>query len=257
MPQIKKFIAILILMWITGSCYKPSEDSIIPQIQLQGIDFKHEFPTNPDVLTLTLKFKDGDGDLGINGDETEIYTSPTETKDISTPTYYYYQLSKINTWFTTHKSNEVLKSGYEYVTYASHRKIHSLPFDTLPELNCKNWELRLNPVDTFYIQQNPYANNIFVYLYIKNQNGSYIYFDPADLYPFGDRCVTNFFHGRFEVLSSDPGRKSPLEGTITYRIQSSALYLNLHGKTVKLKIHILDRAFHKSNLIESDDFVIR
>jgi hypothetical protein len=26
---------------------------------------------------------------------------------------------------------------------------------------------------------------------------------------------------------------------------------------LKLKIHILDRAFHKSNVVESDDFVIR
>jgi len=257
MPQIKNLIAILILMWVAGSCFKQQETPIAPQIQLQSIDFKHEFPTSPDVLTLSLKFQDGDGDLGINGDETEIYVSPTEVKDISTPTYYYYESSKNTTWYATHQNNEVLKKGYEYVSYASHRKIHSLPFDTLPALTCKNWEFRATPADTLYIQQNPYANNIFVYLYTRNSDASYAYFDPTDVYPFGDRCVTNFFHGSFNVLSSDLGRKSPIEGTIIYRIQSSALYFYLHGKTVKLKTYILDRAFHKSNVIESDDFVIR
>jgi len=258
MNWIKNFITILILMWITGSCFKP-ESPIIPQIQIQSIDFKHEFPASPDVLTLTLKFKDGDGDLGINGDETEIHVSQTEAKDISSPTYYYYQSSNNSTWYPTHQNNEVLKNGYEYVNYAAYREIHSSPFDTLPPLTCKNWELRATPVDTLYIQQNPYANNIFVYLYTKNSNDSYTYFDPADpkRYPFGDRCVTNFFHGRFKVLSSDLGNKSPIVGTITYNIQSSALYFYLHGKTIKLKTYILDRAFHKSNLIESDDFVIR
>ncbi|HEV8515815.1 MAG TPA: hypothetical protein VGQ59_21185 [Cyclobacteriaceae bacterium] len=256
MPQTKNSIAILVLMGIVGGCFKP-DNSITPQIQFQSVEFKHGSPTSADVLTISINFKDGDGDLGINGDETEIAVSPAESKDISTPIYYYYQLSQSAIWYPTHKSNETLKNGYEYVNYASYRKIHSSPFDTLPALTCKNWELRQTPADTLYIQQNPYANNIFVYLYTKSQNGSYTYFDPTNLYSFGDRCVNNFFHGRFQVLSLNLGKKSPLEGTITYNIQSSALYSLLNGKTAKLKIYILDRAFHKSNLVESADFVIR
>ena len=66
-----------------------------------------------------------------------------------------------------------------------------------------------------------------------------------------------FRNGRFKVLSSDLGRISPLEGNLTYTIQSTALYLFLQGKTLKLKSYILDRALHKSNVIESEDFAIR
>jgi hypothetical protein len=180
-------------------------------------------------------------------------------KDIITPFYYYFQLSNHGTWYPTHQNNMELPAGYQYVNYASYCTISELPFDTLPGLlTCKNWEYRANPADTLYIQQNPYSNNIFVHLFTKNSDGSYTYFDPADpkFFPFGDRCVTNFFDGRFSILSSDLGNKKPLEGTLTYKIQSAALYFYLHGKTIKVKIYILDRAFHKSNVIDSDDVVI-
>jgi len=256
MNRTKKLI--LILTCITSGCFKPPESPVAPEIQLQSIDFKHEFPVSPDILTLTLKFKDGDGDLGINGDETAIHSYP-DPKDITSPYYYYYELSNNTTWFSTHENNKVLPNGYQYVNYASQRMIHTFPFDTLPgDLTCKHWEFRTNPADTLYIQQNPYSNNIFVYLFIKNTNGSYVYFDPTDpkLFPFGDRCVTNFFNGRFPVISSDLGKKAPQDGTITYTIPSSALYFYLHGKTVKLKVYVLDRVFNKSNIVESDDFII-
>jgi len=149
-----------------------------------------------------------------------------------------------------------LLPGYEYVNYAAKRLILKHPFDTLPELTCKDWEYRATPADTLYIESNPYNNNMFVYLYTKNAGGTYTYFDPATYFAFGTQCTTNFFNGRFPVLSSDLGKKSSLEGTITYKIQSAALYLYLHGKTIKLKIYILDRAFNKSNVVESEDFVI-
>ncbi len=256
MRLIRNFIVILILLWITGGCLKQPESSIIPQIQLQGIDFKHEFPAAADTLIINLKFTDGDGDLGINGDDTVINNGST-VYDINTPYYFVYDEAKNTTWYYTHGNNVSLPKGYHYVNYASYRTIHTLPFDTLPgALTCKNWEYRATPADTLYIESNPYNNNMFVYLYTKNADGTYTYFDPTTYFAFGTQCTTNFFNGRFPVLSSDLGKKSSLEGTITYKIQSAALYLYLHGKTIKLKIYILDRAFNKSNVVESEDFVI-
>jgi hypothetical protein len=93
-------------------------------------------------------------------------------------------------------------------------------------------------------------------LYIKNPDGTYTYFDPTTLYPLA-QCTPNFFNGRFPILSSDLGKKSSLDGTITYKYQSAALYFLFHGKTLKIKAYILDRAFHKSNVVESGDFVIK
>ncbi|HEV8513353.1 MAG TPA: hypothetical protein VGQ59_08750 [Cyclobacteriaceae bacterium] len=261
MRWIRNFIIILVLIWVVGGCLKQPENSIIPQIQFQGLAFKHEMPNAVDTLIITLKFTDGDGDLGINGDETAIYTSATDSTDINSPFYYIYDTAHINsTWYYTHYNNLKLPKGFHYVNYASYRKFHFLPFDTLPgtgTLSCKNWEYRSSPSDTLYIQVNPYNNNIFVDVYTKNANGSYTFFDPTKIYPFGNLCVTNFFNSRFPILSSDLGKKSSLDGTITYKIQSAGLYIFLGGKTIKVKTYILDRAFHKSAWIESDDFIIK
>lgn len=253
----RNFIGSLILMWVLGACLKQPESSIIPLIQLLNIDFKHEFPAAADTLIISLKFTDGDGDLGLNSDDSVIYTSDTEYYDIATPFYFYYETAKNSVWYYTHDNNLKLPAGFSYVNYASYRTIPTAPFDTLPgALTCKHWEYRANPVDTLYILNNPYNNNILVYLYTKDPGGTYTYFDPTTYFAFGTQCTTNFFNGRFPVLSSDLGKKSALDGTLTYKIQSSALYLYLHGKTIKLKIYIYDRAFHASNVVESDDFVI-
>jgi hypothetical protein len=257
MRWIRNFTIILILIWIVGACLKQPENSIIPQIQLQGLNFKKEFPVASDTLTITLRFSDGDGDLGIDGSETAIYASGTDSIDINTPYYFAYDTLRNTTWRYTHYNNATLPKGYKWVNYASHRTIHTHPFDTLPSnLTCKDWEYRANPADTLYIQLNPYNNNIFVDIYTKGSGGTYTLFDPINVYPFGNLCVTNFFNGRFPILASDLGKKSSLDGTITYKIRSPALWIFLRGKTIKVKAYILDRAFHKSNIIESDDLVI-
>ena len=237
---------------------KQPENSVVPKIQLQSIAFKNEYQSTkkPDTLILTIKFTDGDGDLGINGDETAIYTGANDSTDINSPYYFVYDTTKNTVWYYTHRNNVSLPPAYKYVDYASSQRIHSHPFDTLPPLTCKNWEQRQVPADILYIQTNPYNNNIFVDIYIKNADGSYTYFDPTKIYPFGNLCVTNFFNGRFPILSSDLGKKSSLDGTITYKIQSAGLCLFLCGKTIKVKTYILDRAFHKSNL-DSTTFIVK
>jgi hypothetical protein len=257
MRWIRNFGFSLILMWCIGGCLKQPENSIIPSIQFQSVSFKHEMPKAADTLIITLKFTDGDGDLGVNGDETAIYTSPSDSTDITTPFYYIYDSAKNTTWYYSHYNNITLPKGYKYVNYASYRTIHTLPFDTLPgTLNCKNWELRVSPADTLYIQQNPYAYNLFMDVYTKNPDGSYTLFDPSIYFTSLTQCSSNVFDGRFPILSSDLGKKSSLDGTITYKYQSAALYLLFHSKTLKIKVYILDRAFHKSNVAESDDFTI-
>ncbi len=257
MRWIRNFIGCLILMWVVGACLKQPENSVIPAIQLLSIDFKHEFPAAADTLIVTLKFTDGDGDLGLNSDDSVIFTSDTEYVDITTPYYFVYDTLKNSVWYYTHSNNAKLPSGYKYVNYASKRLIHTDPFDTLPDaINCKNWEYRSNPADTLYIQHNPYAYNFFMDIYEKNPDGTYTLFDPATYFTSLEQCSSNVFDGRFPIMSSDLGKKSSLDGNITYKYQSAALFLIFRTKTLKLKVHILDRAFHASNVVESDDFTI-
>jgi len=259
MRWIRNFTAILVLTWVVGACLKQPENSIVPEIQFQSLSFRNEFLSTGkyDTLILTLKFTDGDGDLGLSPDETAIYTSSADSVDINSPYYYVYDTTKNTIWYYTHSSNVPLPPAFKYVNYASSQNIHSHPFDTLPPLSCKNWEQRRTPSDILYIQLNPYNNNIFVDIYIKNTDGTYTYFDPTKIYPFGELCSPNFFNSRFPILSSDLGKKSSLSGTLTYKIQSAALCIFLCGKTIKVKTYILDRAFHKSNIAESDDLIIK
>ncbi len=256
MRWIRNLFGCLILVWVVGACLKQPENSVIPTITLQSVNFKHVFPVAADTLIVTLKFTDGDGDLGINGDETAIYTSASDSTDINSPFYYVYDSAKNTVWYYVHEPNVSLPKGYHYVNYASHRNIHTHPFDTLPSApTCANWEFRASPADTLYIQDNPYNNNFFMDVYIKNPSGTYTYFDITTLYPLAE-CTPNAFNGRFPILSSDLGKKSSLDGTITYKYQSAGLYLHFEGETLKIKVYILDRAFHKSNVVESGDIFI-
>jgi hypothetical protein len=257
MRWIRNFAVILILMWIVDACLKQPENSIIPQIQIQSVVFKKGNLTAfiDDTLIVTLKFSDGDGDLGVNGDETAIYTSQFDSTDINTPFYYIYDSAQNATWYYTHSSNVSLPKGYHYVNYAAHRNIHTHPFDTLSStLTCKYWEIpSIAQIDTLYRQDNPYNSNFFMDIYTKNPNGSYTLFDLDSYYAI-NKCPVQV--NRFPILSSDLGKKSSLDGTITYRYSSAVIYLLFHNEALKVKVYILDRAFHKSNVVESDDILI-
>jgi hypothetical protein len=258
MRWIRNYAIILILMWLVGACLKQPENSIVPLITYQSIVFKHETPAAVDTLIVTVKFTDGDGDLGINGDETAIYTSATDSTDINTPFYYVYDSAKNNIWYYTHKNNLVLPKGIHYVNYASYRKFHTFPFDTLSAaVDCAHWEFRSNPADTLAIRLNPYYNNFFMDVFTKNPDGTYTYIDPLTYYSFKNGCDPDLFNGRFPILPSDLGKKSSLDGTIVYKYISAGIYTKFHGQTLKVKVYILDRAFHRSNTVESDDIAIK
>lgn len=62
--KIIKGLAVLFITLSLGSCFDPPEFPIVPQIDFEDVVFKQGAPT--DSLILTLGFKDGDGDLGID-----------------------------------------------------------------------------------------------------------------------------------------------------------------------------------------------
>jgi hypothetical protein len=262
MRWIRIFSSLLILIWLLGGCQKQPDYSIVPQIQLQNITFKNEFQStgNPDTLIISLRFTDGDGDLGINPDETAIYTSPTDSIDLNDPFYFIYDSTQLSApWYPVHQNDLPLATDFHYVNYATTRTYHTLQaFDTLSVLTCKHWQIRASPVDTLYIQSNPNQYNIFVYIFTKNPDGTYTYYDPDDPknQAFGERCQPNFFNSTFPVLSTDLGKSSPLDGTLTYKYQSRAFYLAFHAKIIRVSICITDRALHKSNVVTSDDILI-
>ena len=215
-----------------AACFEPPQYSIIPSIEFSDIIFKDiANPSDPDSLILSIHFKDGDGDLGIDPSETN---PPFNDK-------FYFQFS-----------------DGTYLTYKYKRTDPN--YDTLPAFvqpyNCINWEVRTvnSTIDTFYIQLNPNHYNIFVNYYIKNNDGSFKEFDWQKEFPYPNCGIT--FDGRFPLLSKDITRKAPLDGTIRYGMASTGFLILFSIKTLKLEVVIQDRMFHKSDTVVTPEFTL-
>lgn len=244
MTGIRNFAMGLLVLITFHSCFNPPEYPIVPQIEFDRIQFKDvTTPGSADTLVLTLKFKDGDGDLGLRD---------ADTTNILYANKLYYRLS----------NNTLLN----YATKRAWDKDNNPANDTLPNFvapfNCTKWEVinfTRNGVatrDTLYIKLNPNHYNIFVDFLVKNNDGSFTKFDPQQIFVYPN-CSVNLFNGRFPILSKDLNREAPLEGTIRYAMRSNAFNVFFSIRTLKLRIRIQDRALNKSNEIETPEFTLQ
>lgn len=255
MRWIRTFLVAMVLILLVDSCLKQPEYNIIPEITLQDLIFK---PGNiskgiQDTLKVIINFKDGDGDLGIGASDSAYL-------DFYNPWYIVYDSITFQSRPIAYKS-VALPGRYKYITY----KTRKLPaFDTLPAINCTSWEQRFTTVngqsqvkDSVYIQQNSHAFNIFITISEKNPDGTYSPYNPTDpaKYPFPN-CNANFLRATFPNLSTDEGKKTPLDGTLKYNINSFALNSTFSIKVLKLEVYITDRAFHKSNVVGKEGFTL-
>lgn len=233
----KRLVNWLALCGIVGlfavSCADPPQYSPIPSIEYDNVIFKDiTDPSLQDSLIITVRFKDGDGDMGLDATETG---TPYNDK------FYF-----------------VFPDG-TFVTYKTKRT--NPHYDTLPAFikpyNCINWDIKTvnSKIDTFYYQANPNTHNIFVQYFIKNSDGSFTEFKWTEQfgYPF---CATSF-DGRFPILSKNLSQKIPLDGTIRYGMVSTGFLVLFSIKTLKLRITIEDRALNKSNSVETPEFTLQ
>ena len=209
----------------------------VPEITFNDLVFKDvSNPSSADTLILTINFKDGDGDLGLDDSETG---KPYNDK------YYY-----------------VFQDG-SFLNYKAKRTI--AVFDTLPDFvtpyNCINWDVITDPAtgkvtDTLYFTLNPDHYNIFVDFYIKQPDNSFALYDwkKEFIYP---NCQVNGFDGRFPILSKDLSQKTAQEGKIRYSMKSVGFLIFFSIKVLKLKISIQDRLLHRSNVIETPEFTLQ
>jgi len=224
----------LVLALAFNACFKAPEFPAIPEITFNDIVFKEVTdPSSADTLILTINFKDGDGDLGLDDSETG---KPYNDK-------YYYRF----------------QDG-SFVSYKTKRMLAGTANDTLPDFvtpyNCINWDVITDPnsgkvTDTLYFTLNPYHYNIFVDFYIQQPDKSFALYDWTRefIYP---NCQVNGFDGRFPILSKDLSQKTAQEGKIRYSMKSVGFNIFFSIKLLQLRIYILDRAGNKSNVIITD-----
>ncbi len=228
-----------------ASCFEPPVYSKIPAIEFDNITFIDVAnPSDPDSLILSIKFKDGDGDLGLDANNPYDTMYPYHNKaffDTTGAKYYYPAFDPFFISYKTKRTNP--------------------KFDTLPAFAkpyyCVNWEVKTsgNKVDTFYYELNPNHHNIFIDFLVKNNDGTFKEFDWMKEFAYPNCGIT--LDGRFPVLSKDLGRASPLDGKIRYAMGSVGYTILFSIKTLKLRIMIQDRGLNKSNIIETPEFTLQ
>lgn len=228
-----------IILLAANACFNPPEYPVVPQIEFSSLKFKDvPNPADADSLILTLKFKDGDGDLGLMDSDTTILKYANK---------YYFRFP-----------------DGTFITYLTKRTVSG--YDTLPDFkspfNCTNWDILTltkggaQVKDTLYFKLNPNHYNIFVEFQVKGNDGSFTTFDPKTIFIYPN-CVVNLFNGRFPVLAKDLGKPSPLEGTIRYSMRSAGFNIFFSIKTLRLKVKVLDRALNVSNEVITPEFTLQ
>ena len=263
MRFIQQISIITLLLTGLASCFDPPEYPVTPSITYENVVFKDsDDPTISDTLVVSINFKDGDGNLGIDG---TLNVPPFNNR-------WYFRTSPATQCESglSEPCSKIQRSVYdpakldEYITYKMRRTTPG--YDTLPEFktpyNCTNYEIvydeLLRPTDTIYFQLNKGFYNFFMDIYVKQPDASFQKFDWSRQFTF-PLCVTDGSNGRFPVFTKgdDLSQKIPLEGTINYRFTSTALLATFSIKTIKLKIRIVDRDFNFSNEIETPEFTLQ
>ena len=229
------FIIIIFSVLGFNSCKKKPEFSIIPQISFVNIARYGVFQKQPDntiayndSIPITITFKDGDGDLGL------------DANDI-TPPYNVYNI-------VTDSLGNVEKYG---------SRPGMPPYN--PNDPCTPYTIDSVYQDTSFVEDtilitlNPHYYNYHI-VFLKKVGTTY---DTVSNCPGLNQC------GRFPVLSP-PNYSGPLQGDLTITIFGDFTHPNsiisqvnpefyLGNQTVKFRIYIEDRALHQSNIIETSD----
>jgi len=234
-----------VIALLLASCFEPPVYSNTPLIDYDNITFVDvSNPSDADSLILSIKFKDGDGDMGLDPNDPRDTLYPYYSRafyDTLGQQYYY---PAFDDFFVTYKTKRTKPQ-----------------FDTLPPFskpyNCVNWEILTSQdkVDTFYYERNPNFYNIFVDFLVKNNDGTWTEFDWTEEFAYPQCGIT--FDGRFPILSKDLSRAAALDGKIRYAMGSVGFTILFSIKTLKLRINIQDRALNRSNVIETPEFTLQ
>jgi hypothetical protein len=207
------------------SCHEKPVFPTTPSISLNDFYFREiassTGPSFQDSIVIKLRFEDGDGNLGLDANETN-------------PPYNIY---------------DVVVTAGDTLRYGDN--------DTLPAFNCYNYEILRKRTsvnnslvivsDTIYVIRNLNHYNFFL-TFLVEENGQFVEYNTYE------KLCAPPFHGRFFVLNTARDIR-PLTGELQYGFISS-FRLQFRFNTIKVRFQIQDRALNKSNIIETEPFNI-
>ncbi|HET8861309.1 hypothetical protein [Marivirga sp.] len=216
------------LLILTG-CPTPPEFDEVPIIQFQDVQVGQRTdtsssgqPLNQDVISLTITFEDGDGNLGLGSNE------------LGPP----YQLFDI----PLDENGELIKFG-------------SNP--NLPPYNFYDYfivedSLEINNTilvdDTLFVLFNERHFNIYVNFFYQEPGEEFKQFEWGRTSPFYQP-----FHGRFPMLNTEDYDR-PLNGSLTYDVVSTGFGRTFLDYPMYIETYIIDRAGNKSNVVRTETF---
>jgi len=240
----KSFVFLSLFSLAAVSCNRPPDLPVTPEVSFNDVVFEVRNAGDPlfeeNILRLSINVKDGDGDLGLAGDEDSGPYAP---------------------YYLVYENGQPVELG---------QRPGDPPFTCLDYVVEDQENEDINDdgdlEDTFLIDFNYNQFNIEVDFFVK-KNGV---FEEVDLraQPRGSANENTYcgisFDGRFPCLSSEDNpcdivRNSnrPIEGVITYDMKSGLFLPLFRTDTIKLEFKIRDRALHTSNVGESREFTLQ
>lgn len=228
------FLLLFLAIATLGSCndepdYPPL--SPVPSIAFRSIDFRLvEGISNPDTLSISFTFQDGDANLGLDDNDIQEPFHPFN---------YYTTLGE--------RMTELDTNQFDYLKIGDN--------DTLPEYPSCNFKIYNQ--DTIYIQHNRYYNNIRFDIYIES-NGNFTKFNFEEF----DSCFgleTRFprinqsglvTKGHWFIINSNM-----YKGTMEYKVNGLWNY-RFGNSRLKIRLNINDRSLNESNWIETPVFTL-
>ena len=228
----------LLFLALFVGCDEPPELPLSPSISFNSITFR-EGSNNRDSLILMLDFEDGDGDLGLSRDESDV---------------------RYQEFFFVTTTGELIPTFDDRVV--------RFGAPNQPPLDFEHWirdtDFDGDDVeDTVRVEFNENFFNIFIdFFYRADTNGDgdidddedYIKIDFNDI--FGGQGAFGL-NGRFFPLNTSDNER-PLRGTLTYKmVNSFRISPIFRDNTLRIEAQIQDRALNRSNVVSSNDFTLQ
>ncbi len=238
-----------------------------PEVEFVKAEYWDMGLQSPDSLNVTIRFQDGNGDLGLDQSNTVF------------PYHFAYFFSKKDTFNdvgeiqTFDAIDELITSDdigspdidipdfvdpfycTEYIT----NPIIGNQVVVLPNGRLLPFDLSVRSdtiLKSVFFEANPNHFNFLIDFFVKNVQGEFeqLFFESIVGPP---ECGSNFY-ARFsqQDIGTNLAESNAIEGELTYRMNSVAFPFELGNRIFKLRIRIIDRALNSSNTIETEEMTL-
>lgn len=223
-------IFILSISLLLTACPTPPEFNMVPYIEYENVEFSQRSDTTGsgqiltnDVISLTISFEDGDGDLGFRSNE---FNDPYDFYDLILD-------SQGNLIFFGSSPDLPPFNFYDYFVTPDSIIINNTIVDN----------------DTILIDFNERYFNIYVSFFYDRPSS-----EGFEEFEWGrEEGFYTPYHSRFPILNTEDYDR-PLNGSLTYDMVGNGFRSIFRDYPMYLEVYILDRAGNISNTVKTETF---